>query len=311
MHLATGASHQLRGRGVLGDFGGECANAATVLQERLVPQHRFALCETDADRFRSILPAALRAIEEGAFHIGPEPHRAGTERRRADQPAIRPPGRHHGGYVGFRHQHVRIGENHPFIFGGPPALDAIVQLRIGADAVITDQQLHGDRGKCGRGLADFRDHGIGFVCDAEQQLIIRPVEPEGTRERQRREVLDAAQRHHQRDRRLLPDKIVFRVPSRQSPVARTMPRRLKARSIIAQRAKTVSMLASSTPKLLAVHPPLDSMEFVSADYNVCVTVTCHDRQARGCAVHESAAEASRKEKPFMKKGSIIMTVSDF
>ncbi|WCJ61364.1 hypothetical protein [Agrobacterium tumefaciens] len=71
------------------------------------------------------------------------------------------------------------------------------------------------------------------------------------------------------------------------------------------------MLASSTPKLLAVHPPLDSMEFVSADYNVCVTVTCHDRQARGCAVHESAAEASRKEKPFMKKGSIIMTVSDF
>ncbi|KAA1237106.1 hypothetical protein BS628_01450 [Agrobacterium radiobacter] len=40
------------------------------------------------------------------------------------------------------------------------------------------------------------------------------------------------------------------------------------------------MLASSTPKLSAVHPPIDSMEFVSADYNVCVTVTCHDRTGR-------------------------------
>ncbi|TKV76645.1 hypothetical protein D0C28_13745 [Rhizobium sp. AU243] len=37
------------------------------------------------------------------------------------------------------------------------------------------------------------------------------------------------------------------------------------------------MLASSTPKLLAVCAPIDSMEFVSADYNVCVTVTCHHR----------------------------------
>jgi len=69
------------------------------------------------------------------------------------------------------------------------------------------------------------------------------------------------------------------------------------------------MLASSTPKLSAVHPPIDSMEFVSADYNVCVTVTCHDRQAGGCAVHESAAEASRKEKPSIKKGSVITTVN--
>ncbi|QCL73389.1 hypothetical protein CFBP5877_07680 [Agrobacterium tumefaciens] len=71
------------------------------------------------------------------------------------------------------------------------------------------------------------------------------------------------------------------------------------------------MLVSSTPKLSAIHPPIDSMEFFPADYNVCVTVTCHDRQAGRLHRAENAVEASRKEKPSMKKGPIIMTVNQF
>ncbi|MNS82934.1 hypothetical protein D3C72_1166950 [compost metagenome] len=76
MHPAAGASDQLRRGGVFGDFGGECTNAAIVLQERLVPQHRLALRETHADGFRRILPAALRSVEEGAFHMRPETRRS-------------------------------------------------------------------------------------------------------------------------------------------------------------------------------------------------------------------------------------------
>ncbi|MNS82933.1 hypothetical protein D3C72_1166940 [compost metagenome] len=65
--------------------------------------------------------------------------------------------------------------------GGAPALHAIVQLWIGADAVVTDEQLCGNRGKGGFSFADFLDHGIEFISDAEQQLVVGPVELKGAR----------------------------------------------------------------------------------------------------------------------------------
>ncbi|HCV70585.1 hypothetical protein EXN24_03635 [Rhizobium rhizogenes] len=58
------------------------------------------------------------------------------------------------------------------------------------------------------------------------------------------------------------------------------------------------MLASSTPKLSAVYPPTDSMEFVIADYNVCMTVTCHVPQA-GSDFGRSCAPGARVDAAFV------------
>ncbi|OOO31370.1 hypothetical protein BTE54_13575 [Agrobacterium sp. YIC 4121] len=72
------------------------------------------------------------------------------------------------------------------------------------------------------------------------------------------------------------------------------------------------MLASSTPKLLAVCAPIDSMEFVSADYNVCVTVTCHHRPV--CRLRRAWRRRrgrAQKKKPSAWKGPIVMTVDEF
>ncbi|HAU75629.1 MAG TPA: hypothetical protein DCW88_08870 [Agrobacterium sp.] len=62
------------------------------------------------------------------------------------------------------------------------------------------------------------------------------------------------------------------------------------------------MLARSTPELPAVCPPGDSTEFVSADYNVCVTVTCHRRQAGVFRAEIVPERVNAKRKPFAEKG---------
>ena len=163
------------------------------------------------------------------------------------------------------------------MFGGAPALDAIVQFRIGADTVIANEQLHGNRGKGGLRGANFLDHGIEFIGDAKQQLIIGPVEFEGARQGQRREVFHTAQRHHKRDSRCLPDKIVFRVGSRQSPAGQNDAEKIEAEEQNCAKGKDSFHAGQFHSQASAVCAPIDSMEFVSADYNVCVTVTCHHR----------------------------------
>ncbi|HCJ71039.1 MAG TPA: hypothetical protein DHW67_04390 [Agrobacterium sp.] len=65
------------------------------------------------------------------------------------------------------------------------------------------------------------------------------------------------------------------------------------------------MLARSTPELPAVCPPGDSTEFVSADYNVCVTVTCHRRQAEFSARDLVPETVNAKRKALRGEGPVI------
>ena len=82
-----------------------------------------------------------------------------------------------------------------------PALDDIVELGIGADAVVADQQARrNSRMRRHRAPRDRRDR-IGGVGDAEDDFVIGIVEGEDRGERLLGERLDAAQRLDDRDRR--------------------------------------------------------------------------------------------------------------
>jgi hypothetical protein len=130
---------QLGRRGILGNLGGKRADIAIGFEHGLVPQHALALGETEAERLPGILPARLQRVEESAFDLRPEPVRPRADRRRADKAGVRLPCGHQMLKIVLRHKDVGIGKNDPFVTRRLPTLDAIVEFRIAADAVIADE----------------------------------------------------------------------------------------------------------------------------------------------------------------------------
>ena len=74
-----------------------------------------------------------------------------------------------------RHQHVGVSQHDPVVTRCFPALDAIVELGIGADAVVADQQPGRHFWKAANGGTDQPDHWVVSMSDAEDQLVAGPV----------------------------------------------------------------------------------------------------------------------------------------
>src|SRR4029077_17056013 len=102
------------------------------------PQHGLALSKAEAEGVDEILRPYLVGIEECTFEPSPEPHRPASYRRRADETGIRLPSCEQALDIVRRHQHVGIRNRNPAMLCCPPSLDAIVELGIVADAVVTD-----------------------------------------------------------------------------------------------------------------------------------------------------------------------------
>jgi len=84
-----------------------------------------------------------------------------------------------------------------------PALHAVVEFGIGADAVVADEDARRNGRVIRCRLLDFRNDRVIAVGDAEQELVIRPVQAKGARQRLGREVLDAANGNDDGDGRFL------------------------------------------------------------------------------------------------------------
>ena len=148
-----------------------------------------------------VLRAGLIAVEERAFEIGPQADRAAPLRRRAHEAGIGTPRGEQALDVIARHQHVRIGDGDEGMRRGAPSLDAIVELGIGADAIVADEKLRRYRRMLGDELAHHRHHRIALGGDAEDQLVFGVVELEGRAQRLLDEIVEAADRPHDGDRR--------------------------------------------------------------------------------------------------------------
>ena len=130
-----------------------------------------------------ILPARLVGVEERAFDLGGEALGARADRRGADDAGVGAPARHQPLDIVARHQHVGIGDDDPVAPRRLPALDDIVELGIGADAIVADQQARRNLGMRGHRAARDRRDRIGGVGDAEDDLVIGIVEGEDRGER--------------------------------------------------------------------------------------------------------------------------------
>ncbi len=197
---ALGANDLCRGR-VLGDFRGERAYAASAVQDLAPPHHVLALCETDADRLRAILPARLKCIENGAFNIGPKAFRTRTYGHGNDQRRVVAERRQHRLEIVARRQRVGIGQHDVAMLGRVPAFDTIIELGIGADVIITGQQSSMNAGIFGDEAFHQRDDRIMRRLHAEQQFVIRIIQFERGAQRLLTERFQPAQRTHQRHRR--------------------------------------------------------------------------------------------------------------
>jgi hypothetical protein len=137
-HLVAGLAHDLGGGGVFGDFLGERFDAAGLFEIGAAPQHGFALGEAAAETIDQILPARLVSVEKRAFDFGPESMRQRADRRRGDQAGVLAPAGEQPLNVIVRHQHVAVGDDDPVMRRCAPALEQVVELGIGADAVVAD-----------------------------------------------------------------------------------------------------------------------------------------------------------------------------
>ena len=193
--------HQFRRGGVFGDFGSERFNAAALLHDVAPPEHRLALREAEAGALAGILPARFKGVEKRALELGGEVFRIGADRRRTDNPAVVAPARQQAKDVVLRHKHIRIGDNDPLVPRRPPALDDIVELGVGADAIVADQQPRRDARICVNVAPDQRRDRIGRIGDTEHYLVFGIIERENRSQGLARKALDAAQRLHDRHRR--------------------------------------------------------------------------------------------------------------
>ena len=180
-------------------------------------------------RVGGVLPARLIGVEEDAFHLRPESLRMAADRRRRHHAGVRPPAREQPLHVVARHQHVAVGHHDPVVGGGAPALEHIVELRIGADALVADQEPGRDVRMLGDQAAHQRDDRIARGRRAEQDLVARIVEREGRAQRRFDEIVDAADRADDRDRRRIVRRRQVRAAgSRQRTMAMAMLPRWKA-----------------------------------------------------------------------------------
>ena len=120
-------------------------------------------------------------------------------------------------HVVGRHEHIGVGQNDPVIFGGPPSLDAVVQLRIGAYAVIAHQNAGSNLGMGSHCFFDPADNRIPLLGNTEDQLVMGPVELKGARQGQCREVFDPADGDDDRNRRPIGDAGSLCAAGRQPP----------------------------------------------------------------------------------------------
>ena len=177
-HAQSGVAHDLGRGGVLCRFGAEQRGCRRRVRARASPEHGLALGEADPERVGEVLPARLVGVEERAFDVGPEAVRrafppAASRRVRCRRASMF----HQPRQIVGRHQHIVVGEHDPLVRGGVPALEAVVELRVGADALVADQQS-------GAHAADARRSGAGpsgttgsRACgDAEDQFIVWIIE---------------------------------------------------------------------------------------------------------------------------------------
>jgi len=212
---ALGADEFGRG-GVLGDFGAERLDAAAGLEDVAPPQHRLALSEAESEGLGRILPARLIGVEERALDVRPERLRPRTDRRRADDAGVGAPARQETLNVVGGHQHVGIGDDHPIVPRRLPALHDIVELGIGADPVVADQEPRGALGMGPDRAANEGSDRIVGAGEAEDDLVVRIVEREDRAQSLPPKSLDAAERLHDADGRR-----VFRRPGRAAAARAT------------------------------------------------------------------------------------------
>ena len=79
----------------------------------------------------------------------------------------------------LRGQHVGIGEHDPLMPRRLPALETIVELGVGADRIVADQQAAAPFGLLDEERADQGNDRIGLLLDAEQHFVIGIIEFEG------------------------------------------------------------------------------------------------------------------------------------
>jgi len=117
-------------------------------------------------------------------------------RRRADEAGIGLPRGEQALDVILRHQHVGIGDHDERMRRGAPPLDAIVELRIDADAVVADEKLRRDAGMGGDELAHHRHHRVAPGRHAEDQFECGIGELERRAQRLLDEIVEPADRPH-------------------------------------------------------------------------------------------------------------------
>ncbi len=87
------------------------------------------------------------------------------------------------------------------MLGRVPALNAIIELGIGADIIVADQEARGNIGIFGEQPLDQRDDRIVRRLHAEQQLVIGIIQFERGAQRLLAKGFQSPQRPHQRDGR--------------------------------------------------------------------------------------------------------------
>ena len=165
------------------------------------PEHRLALRKPVPGAVSETLPARLVGVEKRAFELGPDAVRQTADRRRTDQPGIGPPRGQETLNIVPRHQDIAVGDHDPLMRRRAPALDDIVELRVGADAVGADDQPRAHIRMRRDETVDQRHDGIVCVLDTEDDLVVWIVEPERRAERFLAEILEPANGANQGYRR--------------------------------------------------------------------------------------------------------------
>ena len=177
------------------------ARMPPALSDVAPPHHVLALREAGPDRLCAILPARLESIEDRAFDRRPEAFRARPDRHRnAHRRRVAEGGEHRLDIVA-RRQRVGIGEDHMMMARRLPPLDAVVELGIGADVVVADEQTRLALGMRRDQPLDQRNDRVVRRLHAKDDLIVGIVEIESRAEGLLAERLQPAQRPHDAHRR--------------------------------------------------------------------------------------------------------------
>ena len=175
--------------------------AAGPFQIAAPPQHHLALGEARPGAVGRVLPARLVGVEEGALEFGPHGLRPAADRRRAHEAGVVAPGGEQALHEVGRHQHIAVGDDDPAVRGGAPAFGDVVELGVLRNALVADQQARRDVRVLGNQPLDQRHDGVAAAGAAEQDLVVAVVEFEGRAQRRFLEMVEAADRPDDADRR--------------------------------------------------------------------------------------------------------------